>query len=107
MLQSLVDLMGLYRVWNTQYNSWSIFGQDHLSRVLLGWDTTGEPHDACMDALKSMKLFNLYNTSLQHDADGLARAQVMSGLTGLHCPCCWAAPLTSELNVLILPAPGY
>ena len=35
---SLVDLGGLFRVWNPQYKSWSVFGQDHLARVLLGVD---------------------------------------------------------------------
>lgn len=28
----MVDLAGVYRVYNTQYNSWTIFGQDHVVR---------------------------------------------------------------------------
>lgn len=71
----MVDLMGLYRVWNTRYNSWSIFGQDHLARVLLGWEAVHEPHDACIDAVKSMKLFNLYS-SLQNQPAAWKQAQV-------------------------------
>lgn len=37
----MMDLAGLFRVFNPQYNSWSVFGQDHLARVLLGIDNTG------------------------------------------------------------------
>ena len=36
--RGLLDLAGLWRVFNSQYNSWSVFGQDHLARVLLGVD---------------------------------------------------------------------
>ena len=38
--QQLMDLTGLFRVWNPQYKSWSVFGQDHLAKVLLQWDTS-------------------------------------------------------------------
>lgn len=31
----LRDLTGLYRVWNPRYNSWSVFAQDHLVKVLI------------------------------------------------------------------------
>lgn len=31
--QSLVDLTGLFRIWNPRYNTWSVFGQDHLAKV--------------------------------------------------------------------------
>jgi predicted NBD/HSP70 family sugar kinase len=34
----MLDLAGLWRVFNAQYSSWSVFGQDHLARVLLGVD---------------------------------------------------------------------
>lgn len=27
------DLAGLYRAWNPQYRSWSVFGQDHVAKV--------------------------------------------------------------------------
>ena len=36
--RGLLDLAGLWRVYNTQYNSWSVFNQEHLARVLLGVD---------------------------------------------------------------------
>jgi RNA exonuclease 4 len=37
----MIDLAGLFRVFNPQYKSWSVFGQDHLARVLLGIDNSG------------------------------------------------------------------
>jgi hypothetical protein len=42
----MMDLTGLFRVWNPQYKSWSVFGQDHLAKVLLNWDTSAGGHDA-------------------------------------------------------------
>ena len=75
-LQSLVDLTGLFRVWNPRYRTWSIFGQDHLAKVLLGWDTSGASHDAVGDALKSIRLFNLYG-QLQAQPEAWRSAQVI------------------------------
>ena len=75
LLQSLVDLTGLYRVWSPKYKSWSVFGQDHLARVLLDWDTSGASHDAVLDAIKAVRLFNYYN-SLQGDPQAWRAAQV-------------------------------
>jgi RNA exonuclease 4 len=43
--QQLMDLTGLYRIWNPKYSSYSVFGQDHLAKVLLNWDTS-DAHDA-------------------------------------------------------------
>lgn len=58
----MVDLAGLWRAWNAQHNNWSVFGQDHLARVLLGWELPEDaPHDAVYDALKSIRLFNYHN----------------------------------------------
>jgi len=58
---SMMDLAGLYRVWNQQYKSWSVFGQDHVARVLLNEadesGASGNEHDAVKDAIKSMRLF--------------------------------------------------
>ena len=42
----MVDLTGIYRIWNPKYNSYSVFSQDHLAKVLLGWDTAGAAHNA-------------------------------------------------------------
>ena len=58
--ESMLDLAGVWRVWNKKYNSWSVFGQDHLVRVLLGVDM-GAQHNAAMDALKSIRLFNYWH----------------------------------------------
>ncbi|KAL4445396.1 hypothetical protein ABPG77_011221 [Micractinium sp. CCAP 211/92] len=58
--EQMMDLTGLFRVWNPQYKSYSVFGQDHLAKVLLNWDTTVGGHDAVGDALKSIRLFKLY-----------------------------------------------
>ena len=43
-----------------------VFGQDHIARTLLQWDTSGKSHDAAKDALKSMKLWHLH-TELSKD----------------------------------------
>ena len=50
----------VWRVWNPQYKSWSVFSQDHLVKTLLGSDV-GEQHNAALDALKSIRLFNYFN----------------------------------------------
>lgn len=71
---SMQDLAGLYRVWNTKYNSWSIFGQDHLVKVLLGWDVENQGHNAALDAIKSMRLFN-YRQILERDPSQWQQAQ--------------------------------
>lgn len=72
--QSCMDLAGLYRVWNTKYNSWTVFGQDHVATVLLGWDLANMSHNAAFDALKSVKLFNYYQ-QMQSNPEGWQRAQ--------------------------------
>ena len=51
--QGMVDLAGVWRVWNPRFNTWSVFGQDHLVRVLLGAEF-GAQHNAALDALKSV-----------------------------------------------------
>lgn len=71
----LIDLTGLFRVWNPRFNSYSVWGQDHLAAVLLGWPPS--QHDAAADAVKSIRLFNLH-TMLA--ADAAARAQAEAAL---------------------------
>lgn len=39
---SMIDLAGLYRVFNNKHNNWTAFGQEHLVKVLLGYDAQGE-----------------------------------------------------------------
>lgn len=41
----MMDLTGLFRVWNPKFNSYSVFGQDHLAKVFLNWEV-GDMHDA-------------------------------------------------------------
>ena len=59
---SLMDLQGLFRVWNPKYRTYSVWSQDHLAATLLGWPPAGEgiAHDAATDAAKSMRLFALH-----------------------------------------------
>eukprot|EP00967_Tisochrysis_lutea_P134611 scaffold237920_cov21-Tisochrysis_lutea.AAC.2 len=58
---SAADLAGLYRVWNPQFKSWSVFGQDQVAKVLLQWGSDPAGHNALMDAIKSIRLFNHYH----------------------------------------------
>ena len=71
----LIDLTGLFRVWNPRFSSYSVWGQDHLASVLLGWPTS--QHDAATDAVKSIRLFNLHTAMT---ADPGARAQAEAAL---------------------------
>jgi len=65
----LMDLTGLFRIWNEKYKSYSVFSQDHLAKVLLGWEVSadGGGHDAVGDAVKSIRLFNLYQSTHKHE----------------------------------------
>ena len=89
-----MDLTGLFRIWNPRYGTWSVFGQDHLAKVLLGWDTAGASHDAVGDAIKSIRLFNVYSR-LQADPEEWQRAQV--GRRGPAAAACCAACRTIPL----------
>ncbi|KAF6254125.1 ribonuclease H-like domain-containing protein [Scenedesmus sp. NREL 46B-D3] len=75
--KSCLDLAGLYRVWNSRYNSYSVFSQDHLVKALLGWNLEHMQHNAAFDALKSIKLFNLYQ---QYQADQQAWQQAQQAM---------------------------
>jgi hypothetical protein len=63
----LMDLTGLFRIYNPKYKSYSVFSQDHLAKTLLQWDVSGT-HDAVGDAIKSVRLFNLHQ-SVQANSD--------------------------------------
>mmetsp|Transcript_33278 Transcript_33278/g.94275 ORF Transcript_33278/g.94275 Transcript_33278/m.94275 type:complete len:93 (+) Transcript_33278:875-1153(+) len=54
----------------------SVFGQDHLAKVLLGWPVEGRAHNALEDACKSMRLFHLYS-KLQNPKEDWEKAQAM------------------------------
>lgn len=64
--EGMIDLAGLYKIWNDQYKSWSIFSLDHLTRLILGIDSKGGAHNAVGDALKSVRLFNYYRAVCQN-----------------------------------------
>eukprot|EP00746_Dinoflagellata_sp_MGD_P155691 gnl/MRDRNA2_/MRDRNA2_85509_c0_seq1.p1 gnl/MRDRNA2_/MRDRNA2_85509_c0~~gnl/MRDRNA2_/MRDRNA2_85509_c0_seq1.p1 ORF type:complete len:259 (+),score=2.48 gnl/MRDRNA2_/MRDRNA2_85509_c0_seq1:1-777(+) len=55
----MMDLLGLYRIWNPKSRTCSVWSQDRLATVLLGW-TTDENYSAASDALKTMRLFQLF-----------------------------------------------
>lgn len=59
----VADLAGVYRVWNPQYNSYTVFGQDQVAKTLLQWELPEDQvqHNAVTDAVKSVRLFNLYH----------------------------------------------
>jgi RNA exonuclease 4 len=56
----MLDLAALWRVWNHNFQSWSIFSQEHLAKVLLGEDINGGAHNAVDDAVKAIKLWRLH-----------------------------------------------
>ncbi|KXZ54728.1 hypothetical protein GPECTOR_4g797 [Gonium pectorale] len=65
--EGMMDLQGLFRIWNEKFRSYSVFAQSHLARVLLSWEDPQGPneHDAAEDARKSMALFNHHRHKLQ------------------------------------------
>ena len=74
--QSLIDLSGLFRVWNPTRGEYTSFSQDHCAKVWIGvGDRTA--HNAVTDASISMSLFNAYRT-VQWDS---ARMQNMQRAT--------------------------
>ena len=69
-----VDLAALFRVWNQQRNSYTIFSQDHAAKCWLGL-SDNRVHDAVTDASISMSLFNAYR-HCQWDDNALRQMQV-------------------------------
>ena len=52
-----------------------VFGQDHVAKVLFDWSMEGASHDAVVDAIKSIRLFNYYH-SLQANPPEWEEAKV-------------------------------
>ena len=73
--QGMVDLTGIYRIWNPKYKSYSVFSQDHLCRVLLGFDTSGSTHDAVRPLLNMLN--DKVCTSLPVGLARILRVQLM------------------------------
>lgn len=57
---SMIDLAGLYKVWNSKYQSWTVFSLEHLSNVVFNLHLNGRPHNAVDDAIKSIRLHKYY-----------------------------------------------
>eukprot|EP00210_Caulerpa_lentillifera_P007334 g7010.t1 len=58
--QSMIDLAGLYKVWNSKYQSWTVYSLEHLSNVVFGLHQNGQAHNAVDDAIKSIKLYKYH-----------------------------------------------
>lgn len=58
---SLIDLSGLFRVWNPMRNEFTNFSQDHCAKVWIGVGERAH-HNALVDSAISMSLFNAYRT---------------------------------------------
>ena len=80
-------MAALFRVWNQQRNSYTIFSQDHSAKCWLGL-SDDRVHDAVTDASISMSLFNAYR-HCQWDDNALRQMQVVqiSHMSPLRCIC--------------------
>jgi len=56
----MIDLGGLWRVFNPTFKNYSYFSLQHKAKYLLGYHHVGA-HTAINDALISMQLYNLYH----------------------------------------------
>ena len=68
----LMDLAGLWRVFNEKYNSFTYFSLHHEAKALLGI-LQEPPHNAATDAILSMRLFNLFK-HIERNPSEIARA---------------------------------
>lgn len=56
---SLVDISGLFKIWNPTRGEYTSFSQDHCAKVWIGLEPRPH-HSALEDAAISMSLFNAY-----------------------------------------------
>lgn len=70
---SIIDLVTLYRVWDSMKGNFITFSQDHCANVVLGLPQRPH-HNAIEDACISVALFNAYR-SLQWDINQLMKIQ--------------------------------
>ncbi len=70
---SVIDLAGLFRVWNPSRGEYTSFSQDHCAKVWIGLGDRTQ-HNAVTDAAISMSLFNAYRT-VQWDPTRLYQMQ--------------------------------
>ncbi len=73
---SLIDLSGLFRVWNPTRGEYTSFSQDHVAKVWLGLPVRPN-HTAIDDAGVSMALFKAY-LHVQYDHAKLYHLQYMT-----------------------------
>lgn len=64
---SLIDLVGVWRVFNPKYKTFSLFSLQHECKVVLGTDE--KMHNACADAILSIRLYNRYRQLEQNPAE--------------------------------------
>lgn len=72
---SMLDLAGLWRVWNEKYRTMSVFGQDHIAACLLNVPNEERTHDASTDAIISMKSFLMHEELKQQGPEALKQAK--------------------------------
>jgi len=68
----LMDLAGVWRVYNEKYRGYSYFSLQHEVKALLNLSQSG-PHNAVTDAILSVRLYNLY-LSIKNDTSQLKQA---------------------------------
>jgi len=68
----LMDLAGVWRVFNEKYKGYSYFSLQHEAKALLGISQSG-PHNAVTDATLSIRLYNVYK-QVENDRNQLAKA---------------------------------
>lgn len=70
---SMMDLNGLWRVFNERYKSYTYFSLHHQAKALLGISQE-PPHNAATDSILSIRLFNLFQ-SVEVDETALTKAR--------------------------------
>lgn len=70
---SLLDLAGLFRVYNPKYNNYSYHSLQHKIKYLLGGEQY-DTHNAATDAIWSVRLFNLFKR-IEKDRELWSRCQ--------------------------------
>jgi len=68
----MMDLSGIWRVYNEKYKGYSYFSLQHEAKALLNF-TQATTHNAATDAIISMRLYNLY-VSIKDDTEQMKQA---------------------------------
>jgi hypothetical protein len=70
----MVDLVALFKVWDSKLERWTIFCQDHVAKCWLGLMSRSH-FDVLADATISMSLFNAYR-HCQYNPEALAMMRI-------------------------------